>query len=102
MLPLLIAQRSDLVVGPTQFESADRLQIFRFEIKLPAVFMLRQLKLYKPGSRSNSLETRLRFANIFQSNDGITSAVVRILQMSVQISNITGMISGRFCVCFEM
>jgi len=68
---------SDFVVGPTQFESADRLQIFRFEIKLPAVFMLRQLKLYELGSRSHSLEARLRFANIFQSNDGITSAVGR-------------------------
>jgi len=40
-VPLLIAQRSDLVVGATQFKGTDRLEVFRLEIKLPVVSLLR-------------------------------------------------------------
>src|SRR5207244_3777371 len=73
-LALFIAQRSNLVVGAAQFESTDGLQVLWLEIKL-AVVPMRQLKLDKPGSRSNSQEARLRFTNIRQCNDGIASVV---------------------------
>jgi hypothetical protein len=38
--------------------------------------LLGQGKLQEPGACSNSLKARLGFTNIFQSNDGIASAMV--------------------------
>ena len=71
--PVFFGKGSYLVVSATQLERADRLKVFRLEVKLAAVFdaaRLVEMRRDQLCPYRNTTEPRLRFANIVKSDDG--------------------------------
>ena len=75
---LLFGKGSNFVVGSAELERADRLEVFGLKIQLAAVLAaasfvkvgLNQLCAHRDAS-----QTRLRFANVVESDDGNVSAI---------------------------
>ena len=78
-LALVLGEGSDLVVSAAQLECADGLQVFGLEKELAAVFELGRfvdVRRNQPGAHGDAAQTRLRFANVVESDDGTVSIVI--------------------------
>src|SRR5438128_533537 len=108
--PFFGAKRCNLVVCPTQLEGADGLKILRLEIQSAAIVLERQ----QGCTDDDSVQPGARFVDVGKGDDGCASKWggehvplenrwnPRRPPGTAQISNITGMISGRFWVCLEI
>jgi hypothetical protein len=72
-----LGEGCDLVVGATQLERPDRLQILRLEIKLASVVQfvrLMDVRRNQPGTDGNAVQASLRGENVVERDDGSISA----------------------------
>ena len=70
--PLRVAQGSNLVVSAAQLEGADRLQALGLEVKLVSVICICR-KAEQRCANGHALNALLRFLNVAQLDDGVTS-----------------------------
>src|ERR1019366_6164586 len=75
--PLLVAEGSNLVIGSTQLEGADRLQIFKLEKKFPLRGDTRPLQ--QGSADGNAMKQSLRGEDVVERNHRCDSTVSLVL-----------------------